>query len=332
MSSWLLIVYGILIPMATTRKSTEAKIKTTAKATSRTKTVKKAVKKPAKKALKTTKSVAAKANKPSLFAKLFRTGKKTNRKVTANSGLRKLNAIMSVLYFGQGVALLLLSNAKTFPVSTSFLNVDQLASQSGETVLAPASQVIFDVRYAYLLAVLLFVAGITHLLVATAYRKQYEADLQKGANRARWIEASIGSGLILTIVASLVGVYDLASLIMIWSLALMLNLLALAVERYNIRQPLAYIVGLIAGVTPWLVTGIYLWHAHIYGAGQIPAFVYYVYGSMLAIFAGLGLMLLVQYQKRGRWADYAYGERAFVVMGFIAKTALAWQVFYGLLR
>jgi len=316
----------------TTKKSTRAKIKTAAKSTSKTKAVKKTVKKPIRKVVKTTKSAATKTSRPSLFEKLFRAGKKTTGKTSVTSGMRKLNVIMSVLYFGQGMALLLLSNAKTFPVSTSFLNVDQLASQSGETVLAPASQVIFDVRYSYLLAALLFVAALTHLLVASAYRKQYEADIQNGANRARWIEASIGSGLILTIVASLVGVYDLASLIMIWSLTLVLNLLALVVERYNVRQRLAYVVGLIAGATPWLVTGIYLWHAHLYGAGQIPVFVYYVYGSMLVVFAGFSLMLLMQYQKRGRWTDYVYGERAFIVVGFIAKTALVWQVFAGALR
>jgi len=316
----------------TTKKSTRAKIKTSAKSTSRTKTIKKPVKKPIRKVVKTTKSAATKTSKPSLFKRLFRAGKKTTGKTSVISGMRKLNVIMSVLYFGQGLALLLLSSAKTFPVSTSFLNVDQLASQTGGTVLAPASQVIFDVRYSYLLAVLLFVAALTHLLVATAYRKQYETDVQNGANRARWIEASIGSGLILTIVASLVGVYDLASLIMIWAFMLALNLLALVIERYNVRQPLTYAVGLIAGTTPWLVTGIYLWHAHLYGAGQIPAFVYYVYGSMLAVFVGFGLIILMQYQRRDRWTDYAYGERAFIVVGFIAKTALVWQVFAGALR
>ncbi len=42
--------------------------------------------------------------------------------------------------------------------------------------------------------------------------------------------------------------------------------------------------------------------------------------------------MVLQYKKVGKWADYPYGERAYIPLSFFAKSALAWQVFAGMLR
>jgi hypothetical protein len=42
--------------------------------------------------------------------------------------------------------------------------------------------------------------------------------------------------------------------------------------------------------------------------------------------------MVLQYLRVGRWRDYLYGERAYVVLSLIAKSALAWQVFAGTMR
>ena len=330
-----MLSYGILMRMATTtKKTTRGKTKTAAKAAPKAKTVKKPAKKVTKKVTKASKSSAAKVNKPSLFKRLFKRsgGKSVASKTKVLSTLRNVNLIMAVLYLGQGLVLLFLSNAKSFPVSTSFLNNDQLAAQAGNNVLAPASQVIFDVRYSYLIAVLMLAAAVAHLLVSTLYRNRYEDDIQTGASRSRWLEACVGVPVILTLLASLVGVYDLTSLMMIWALTLVMHGIAWAVEKNKLRQPLVYLTGLLAGATPWAVIGIYLWHANTYGAGQIPAFVYWAVGSTAVFFLVFGWILFKQYKQKGRWADYLYGERAFIVLAFAAKTALAWQIYCGLLR
>ncbi|CAB5038371.1 unannotated protein [freshwater metagenome] len=38
-----------------------------------------------------------------------------------------------------------------------------------------------------------------------------------------------------------------------------------------------------------------------------------------------------QYKARGKWANYLYGERTYIVLSFVAKSLLAWQVFAGAL-
>jgi hypothetical protein len=42
--------------------------------------------------------------------------------------------------------------------------------------------------------------------------------------------------------------------------------------------------------------------------------------------------MFLQYKKIGPWKNYLYGERAYVLLSLIAKSALAWQVFAGTLR
>ena len=42
--------------------------------------------------------------------------------------------------------------------------------------------------------------------------------------------------------------------------------------------------------------------------------------------------MILQYKKVGKWSDYLYGERVYILLSLFAKTALAWQVFAGTLR
>jgi len=42
--------------------------------------------------------------------------------------------------------------------------------------------------------------------------------------------------------------------------------------------------------------------------------------------------MFLQYKKIGKWKDYLYGERMYIVLSLVAKSALAWQVFAGTLR
>jgi hypothetical protein len=61
------------------------------------------------------------------------------------------------------------------------------------------------------------------------------------------------------------------------------------------------------------------------------AFVYAIIFSLFAFFNVFALNQWLQYRARGRWRDYLYGERAYIVLSLTAKSALAWQVFAGTL-
>jgi hypothetical protein len=47
------------------------------------------------------------------------------------------------------------------------------------------------------------------------------------------------------------------------------------------------------------------------------------------LFFSFGLNQWLQYRGIGRWADYAYGEKTYLVFSLVAKSLLAWQIFAG---
>ncbi|PIZ46567.1 hypothetical protein COY32_03065, partial [candidate division WWE3 bacterium CG_4_10_14_0_2_um_filter_41_14] len=65
---------------------------------------------------------------------------------------------------------------------------------------------------------------------------------------------------------------------------------------------------------------------------NIPTFVYWIYVSIFLFFNSFAVNMILQYKKIGKWSDYLYGEKAYIVLSLVAKSLLAWQVFAGTLR
>ena len=59
----------------------------------------------------------------------------------------------------------------------------------------------------------------------------------------------------------------------------------------------------------------------------------FVYGIVIAefvfFFFFFGLNQWLQYRKIGRWADYLFGEKTYLVLSLGAKSVLAWQIYGG---
>lgn len=304
-----------------TRKKTTTKKKTTAKAasTNSKSTTKKA---PAKKATtkKVETKVITKGSKKDIFAKL-----------------NVWNWVMAGLHFAQGVAVLVLSRSDSlFPVTTNFITQDQLASSEGAPVLVQAQRLLFDVNLAYLVAAFFFLSSLAHLYIATVGRKKYNTQLKDGMNKARWYEYSASASVMMVAIAMLSGVSDASTLLMVFGATAVMNLCGLIMEVHNQTTQktnwLSYVVGTIAGLGPWAVVGLYFWGANQYGSGDIPTFVYWIYVSIFLFFMSFAVNMWLQYRGKGKWSDYLYGERAYMILSLVAKSALAWQIFAGTLR
>ncbi|MGD8374233.1 MAG: heliorhodopsin HeR [Candidatus Woesebacteria bacterium] len=245
--------------------------------------------------------------------------------------LRRLNVIAALLHAGQAVAVILLAKDYLIPVTTSYLTYN-VASQS----LQPTTSQVFQVSLAWLTISFLIMSSVAHLIIATVYRRRYEADLKRGINKARWVEYAISASTMMVAIAFLSGIYDLSSLIMIFALVAIMNLMGLVMEVWNQKNKkvnwLSYAIGCIAGLAPWLVFVIYVMGAANYGSGQIPTFVYWIYVSIFIFFNSFAVNMFLQYRQIGRWKNYLYGERVYIVLSLVAKSALAWQVFAGTLR
>ena len=250
--------------------------------------------------------------------------------------LRLFNLIMAGLHFMQAIVVLLIADWKvTLPVTTSFLQFN-IADQA----LEPAQATLFDLPLVAVVVGFLLLSALAHLVISTLYHKQYQKDLEQGINKFRWIEYAISASTMMVGIAMLVGIYDLSALLMIFGLVAIMNLLGLvmelhALDRRALNKPISWLsfnLGSLAGILPWLVVALYFWGSNKYGTGDIPTFVYWIFGTIFVFFNCFALNMYLQYKQIGPWKNYLYGERAYIILSLVAKSALAWQLFAGTLR
>ena len=243
------------------------------------------------------------------------------------TGLRRWNGAMGALHFAQGAAMLALASAFSLPVTAAFLRMSPVTDK-----LVAVQDELFRLRIGPLVAAFLFVSAVAHFALASPWlHRWYERNVSRGINPARWIEYSLSSSLMMVVIAMLVGIYDVASLILIFALNATMILFGWLMELHNQTTArtnwTAYWFGCFAGAVPWIAVAFYL-----AGAADPPGFVYGVFASLFVFFNVFALNMLLQYRRVGRWRDYLYGERVYMLLSLTAKSALAWQVFAGTLQ
>lgn len=239
--------------------------------------------------------------------------------------LRIFNGIMGFFHFFQGLLMIFLSNDYALPITYSFPEFNQVTQ-----TISPTSETIVEVPIGPLVALFLFMSAIAHFLLSTVLYDWYVTHLKKKMNPARWIEYSFSASLMIVIIALLVTIYDIGTLLALFTLTAVMNLLGLEMEIHNQTTKktnwTSYIIGCIAGFVPWVVIFIPL-----ISAGSVPDFVVAIFISIAVFFNLFAINMVLQYKKVGKWKDYLYGEKMYVVLSLVAKSALAWQVFAGTL-
>jgi len=248
------------------------------------------------------------------------------------SRLRIFNGVMGFFHLIQFSAMLYLSNNFSLPLSINYLEYNTLTQS-----LEITTKTLTEVTIGPLVALFLLISAMAHFILASPFAYQwYVRNLRRHINYARWIEYAFSSSIMIVVIAMLVGIYDLGTLIPIFAINASMNLFGLMMELHNQHTEktnwTAYLCGVFAGIIPWVVIGIYLGGATIASEGSIPDFVYYIFISIGIFFNIFAINMILQYKKVGPWRNYLYGERVYIILSLVAKTALAWQVFAGTLR
>jgi predicted metal-binding membrane protein len=63
-----------------------------------------------------------------------------------------------------------------------------------------------------------------------------------------------------------------------------------------------------------------------------PDFVIWIFVSIAIFFNLFPINMILQYKKIGKWKDYLYGEKVYIILSLVSKTILVWQVFAGTLQ
>lgn len=251
--------------------------------------------------------------------------------------LRSFNLKMGILHFVQGVLMIILaltwSNIKDFtPAIYSYFlkfNTEIMQLQSNP-------QILFNLPFGILVAAFLLLSAFAHFLISIPKKTNqiYNEGLKNNINQFRWYEYALSSSLMIVLIAVLFGVYDIGALITIFLLNASMNLFGLLMEKQNQGSEkiswLPFIYGSVAGLGPWIVI-------ILYGFGNanpadVPWFVYAIVATYFIFFNLFPINMVLQYKKVGKWKDYLYGERVYIILSLSAKTVLAWLVLFGVMQ
>jgi hypothetical protein len=250
--------------------------------------------------------------------------------------LKRFNTAAGVLHLVQGITMLGLGLLLDWSrdIYTFYLDIDIISISPPVFEVIPKPQIVFAVSYlGAILASFPLISALAHFAIAYPRNKSYNENLKKGMNPYRWYEYAFSSSIMIVLIATFVGVWDFWSLAMIFILNAMMIMFGYLMELVNQHTEktnwLPYILGCISGGTPWVVLYAYF----IAAIGSVdtnpPAFVYSILFIYFILFNIFALNMVLQYKGVGRWRDYLYGERFYIILSFVAKTILAWLTFVG---
>lgn len=240
-------------------------------------------------------------------------------------GLRRFNLITGIVHLLQALAIFVLSNDFSIPITAAFVDGPP---GSGYT----EREVIWNVPIGLGVGVFLLLAAIDHLLMAAPrVWPWYRDNLRRGINYARWWEYSASASVMVVLIALIVGVSDIGAIIAIAGVNAAMIFFGMVMEQMNPDRERVnwtpFWFGCVAGAVPWVIIAYQFLGADSRSPTGAPGFVYGIVISLFVLFNSFAVNMALQYRRAGRWRDYLYGERVYIILSLVAKTALAWQVF-----
>jgi hypothetical protein len=245
--------------------------------------------------------------------------------------LRTWNLLAGVFHLVSAVVFLVIMTDFSLPITASFATDDPALLQS-----TPPTEILFTPTFGYGVAAFSLLSAFFHLLVGTVANRSYNRAIANQQNPFRWIEYAFSATLMIVLITMLLGEYDIGALIGVAGANVAMILFGWVMERQN--RPgrdvdwYPFVFGCIAGIVPWIVIATYFQGALGNADEAVPPWVWGILFSVFALFNCFAVNQFLQYKQVGKWRSYVFGERGYIVLSFVAKTALVWQVYFGTVR
>lgn len=260
--------------------------------------------------------------------------------------LIRFNKIMGSVHLVQGLLMMIFAlfiypnldisgtgtGAQTFtiPVVGNYLDFVE-----GEGLVLTQTDTLFELPFLPLTATFLLISALFHFIIAIPYKDRYVKDLKQGINKLRWYEYAISSSLMIVLISSLFGVRDIAVFVLIALANAAMNLFGLDMELLNAGSDkskektnwLPFIFGSVIGLAPWVAIAFYIGVNQ--NLGDVPGFVWAILATYFIAFNTFPVNMYLQYKGIGKFKNYLYGERGYIVLSLVAKTILTWLVLFG---
>lgn len=253
--------------------------------------------------------------------------------------LKKFNLIMGGLHLVQGIIMLILASSVIQNIAEfqPMITQSYLSYNTVTQTLELLSKNLFTLPFGVLVASFLFLSAIAHFLISVPFNTTYNSDLQKGMNRFRWFEYALSSSVMIVLISTLFGIFDIVTLILIFVVNASMNLFGLVMEELNAKRQEGekvnwgpFIWGSFAGLAPWIAIILYM--SGNPNLDMVPWFVWAIVGTYFVAFNTFPVNMVLQYLKVGKWKNYLYGEKVYITLSLVAKSILAWLVLFGAMQ
>jgi len=239
--------------------------------------------------------------------------------------LRNWNIVVGLFLAAQSVVMALLTNKFSLPVTATFMQ--------GPPGSAATLHHLFNIQTGWGVFAFMVISALALLTIASPWVfPWYKHNLLQNKNYGRWIEYFFSSSIMIVLIAQITGISDIAALLAIFGINACMILFGAVQEKYE--KPgkpslLPFWMGSFAGIIPWIAIAIYVAAPGINVSP--PGFVYGIIVSLFVFFNCFAINMVLQYKQVGRWRDYLFGEKVYIILSLTAKTLLAWQVFANVL-
>jgi len=250
--------------------------------------------------------------------------------------LKRFNTAAGVLHLVQGVIMLILGGFLNWErgIYTFYPKLSIVVGPPFRIDIVPDPQILATISYlGVIVASFPLISALAHFSIAFLVNSKYNENLKKGMNPYRWYEYAFSSSIMIVLIGLFLFIWDFWSLVMFFVLNAMMIMFGYLMEVMNQNTEKTnwspFLFGCVSGGTPWVVLFAYFVSAIRSTGLNPPNFVYMIvliYFFMFNIFA---INMVLQYKGVGRWRDYLYGERVYIILSFLAKSVLAWLVFIG---
>jgi hypothetical protein len=248
--------------------------------------------------------------------------KGTERKL---NNLRIWNIVVGLILAAQAVVMALLTNNFSLPVTATFMQ--------GPPGSPPTLHHLWDIQTGWGVFTFMAISAMALLTIASPrVFPWYQRSLLQNRNYGRWIEYFFSSSIMIVLISQITGISDIAALLAIFGINACMILFGALQEKYE--KPgkpslLPFWMGSFAGIIPWIAIAIYV--AAPGTNVSPPGFVYGIIVSLFIFFNCFAVNMVLQYKQVGRWRDYLFGEKVYIILSLTAKTLLAWQIFANVL-
>jgi hypothetical protein len=241
------------------------------------------------------------------------------------NNLRIWNILVGLILAVEAVAMAVLTNSFSLPVTATFMQ--------GPPGSPATLQTIWNIQTGWGVFLFMAISALALLLIASPWVfPWYKRNLVRNRNYGRWIEYFFSSSIMIVLIAQICGISDIAALLAIFGVNASMILFGGLQEKYE--KPgkpnwLPFWFGSFAGVIPWIAILIYFISPGV--SATPPGFVYAIVIMLFILFNCFAVNMVLQYKQVGRWKDYLYGEKVYIILSLTAKSLLAWMVFANVL-